>query len=335
VRSADAAAISGSQHGTRLRDLEGGEESDMGIFQYHSALRRRQTELTEYRSAVRALPRPGPQQMKAFAEYVSESHSWYKRLPWWPWSVAFEVYLDPAAGMDLVIDGTGSVVKAAERNEPGFHYASLKTADHLSRFGHLTYSDRHTNKLVLAKGMRASEEIDAIDKAESAKAKPPGVNRYYNLKTNQHCVLPASVSSTGRFAVNALIHPASCSLQTVTHGIDRAAREAQKKSGDAKAAPGRDHLERLVHARELVRDEKLWPWPEASGGNAQLLLIIDRTIEREKSRVKTWRIGHVGTADDPVLEDLIRPERQRQLNEIAAACERACALIYDKEEAPA
>jgi hypothetical protein len=78
--------------------------------------------LERYVSAFDALPKPTPDQLRAFPKYVSSAHSWYKHLPLLPPGVPFNFYLDPGAGMQRTITSDGSV-QIAVRKERGFHYS--------------------------------------------------------------------------------------------------------------------------------------------------------------------------------------------------------------------
>ena len=113
---------------------------------------------------IRALPRPTPEQMQDFAEYVSHAHSWYKhRLAPPPGSPA-QFYLDPAAGMDLVEDGDGRF-SASLRIATGFHYSWLATAKYRARFGYLASSVASGRSLVAAVGGHGAltGSIDALN----------------------------------------------------------------------------------------------------------------------------------------------------------------------------
>ena len=95
-------------------------------------------ELFQYASLVRNLPRPTPDQMLAFARYVSNAHSWYKHLPWFPPGAPFYFFLDPAAGMQRAVAPNGSV-RVSVREEPGFHYSWIRTEEYRARFGQGVY----------------------------------------------------------------------------------------------------------------------------------------------------------------------------------------------------
>src|SRR5690349_8829634 len=95
--------------------------------------------MAAYAELVRPLPPPTQQQMQAFADFVSNAHSWYKHLLPLPPGVPMQFFLDPAAGLQLSVLPDGSVT-AGPRAKPGFHYSWLPTADYRERFGHLAFS---------------------------------------------------------------------------------------------------------------------------------------------------------------------------------------------------
>jgi glycosyltransferase involved in cell wall biosynthesis len=86
-------------------------------------------------------------QLRQFAEYVAGAHSWYKHLRVLPAKTPIQVFLDPAAGRQLVQAPDGRVT-AEIREKQGFHYSWLRTAEHRERFGQLVE--------LLAERLRAS-----------------------------------------------------------------------------------------------------------------------------------------------------------------------------------
>lgn len=91
---------------------------------------------SEYHDIVRALPRPGWLDCLRFVWHVSGAHSWYKHLPCES-TVPFAFYLDPHAGMRLVITDTGerAFVQIGDQSK----MARQTTDRYRTRFGHWTY----------------------------------------------------------------------------------------------------------------------------------------------------------------------------------------------------
>lgn len=52
-------------------------------------------DVQRYRDLMRRTPPPTTAQIRAFADWVSDDHSWYKKLPFAPPGEAFFFYLDP------------------------------------------------------------------------------------------------------------------------------------------------------------------------------------------------------------------------------------------------
>jgi hypothetical protein len=98
--------------------------------------------LGAYRRLVNQLPRPTEDQVNQFVDYVSNAHSWYKKLPYLTKGVPFCFYLDPYAGHDI-IRYEDHRVKAVKREEHGFHYSWMATSEYLSRFGYLQYASEY------------------------------------------------------------------------------------------------------------------------------------------------------------------------------------------------
>jgi len=95
-------------------------------------------DLERYREAVRDLPRPSPEQIDDFVQFVSEAHSWYKHLPWvrpgW-----FQFYLNPYVAYDSQQLDDGSVRLLERTGDMGFHYTWMTTKRYRKRFGYLAY----------------------------------------------------------------------------------------------------------------------------------------------------------------------------------------------------
>lgn len=95
--------------------------------------------LTTYAEIARKLPKPTRGQMRAFAEFVSGAHSWYKhlslRVPY-----PFVFYLDPNAGRDMV-SVSDSQVRFVDRTEKSakFHYTWDTTQAYRDRYGFWDY----------------------------------------------------------------------------------------------------------------------------------------------------------------------------------------------------
>ena len=95
-----------------------------------------------YFDSVANLPRPMPQQIDEFVEYVSTAHSWYKHLPLIPPGRPFTFYLDSNAGREWIEDGSRSGFRERLATAPAherFHYTWQPTSDYIARFGYLTY----------------------------------------------------------------------------------------------------------------------------------------------------------------------------------------------------
>jgi hypothetical protein len=127
---------------------------DLGEFLARAARRWRQlgqprNELLErYRAALSGVARPTPDQMRAFAQYVSNAHSWYKHLPMLPPGVPFNFYLDPGAGMQRTLTQHGAV-EVSVRTNRGFHYSWLPTAEHRAKFGYLAFAQSRGTTVAL------------------------------------------------------------------------------------------------------------------------------------------------------------------------------------------
>jgi hypothetical protein len=79
--------------------------------------------------------------MAAFADHVSRAHSWYKHLPWFPPGKRFQLFLDPAAGMQRTVMRSGEIrYSKRHRDEQRYHYSLIPTEQYLANFGHLAFA---------------------------------------------------------------------------------------------------------------------------------------------------------------------------------------------------
>ena len=98
--------------------------------------------LDRYLGWVRGLPPPTAEQAKAFPQFVSQVHSWYKHLPHRAPGVPFLFFIDPNAGCDRVLFADNRIELEA-RDAPGFTSTWLPTDQYRRRFGYLSYACAH------------------------------------------------------------------------------------------------------------------------------------------------------------------------------------------------
>lgn len=91
--------------------------------------------LEEYRAVVRDLPRPRPDQIAAFVEYVRGCHSWHKHLPPHRHGVVWIFFISPLAGRKREFVDKRLVFRRYEP-EDRWHYNFRMTEDYLQQFGH-------------------------------------------------------------------------------------------------------------------------------------------------------------------------------------------------------
>jgi len=247
--------------------------------------------LATYVELLADLPLPTKQQKEAFADYVAHAHSWYKHLSPYPPGAEFHFFIDRHAGRERR-HGTAEV---RDRTERGFHYSEIPTAVYREAFGYLAYwrGSRNTVPFVIP---RAAEK---------------GV------------VAPDPIASMS-------------DSSTLTYGLPPEIFEA-----GASRLSGAIHI--LSAANTWVWDESRRPahvdWPQESGGPAILDGIFKRCDEiresgrRWKETQRKWPRKPYPSADDhaefgdAVLDDLLAPERKRQLAAIVDAIDRVCGVI--------
>ncbi len=266
-----------------------------------------------YLALLRGLPLPTPEQRQNFVAYVTCAHSWYKHLPAFLPGAPFYFYLDRSAGCNWVPLPDGSYV-ITERKKQGFHYSDIPTAEYRTRFGYLDYSCAEGTAVFAVGGPLALPR----DKAVAL----PGEDA-------RPCYLPEPILEAGRVELTAVIHPHFAAYP-------------------------------LSALRSLVANRSVH-WPTESGGRRTLKNIVKRlaamatpeyeTEKRERLRADSkdrkagaTRREKVGVSfesgwehdpfQDPVLRELLKPERQRQKAEMLKAIDRVCMLVHGTGSTP-
>jgi len=252
--------------------------------------------LARYIDLIAAVPLPTPEQKEHFAQYVSHAHSWYKHLSLYPPGTPFHFHLDWFAGCERE-HGTPLI---KNRTEPGFHDNAIPTDVYRAAFGYLAYSRRPDNTAPLVIPAAKETRVGALE------------------------------DST----------PEACGANILIYGVPREIFEA----GTARLT-GAMHT--LSAAMPWLWDEDGRPdlvdWPLESGGLAALERILDRcremlrsSFKREETRITQWPLenyphsGHHAGLVDPVLDELLAPERRRQRVLIIQAIDRVCEVIEDQ-----
>lgn len=246
--------------------------------------------LPEYVASLADVALPTAVEMERFAVYVAHSHSWYKHLPLCPPGNRFYFFLDKYAGWDRLVssDGTGVF---AERTEPGFHYSAIPTAEYRTKFGCLAYScDSGSTVIPLGKGPVAAPR----DKSAAV-----------GSQDGQMRSLPPEVLEAGETWLTGVIHGAATAQNWWELVIPRHAQWPQESGGQ-------EILEKIIaRCREMKEPGFERKWRAEDDG-----------LPEEDSR--TWMYVRMG---DPVLNELMSPERKRQHGEMVKAMSRACDLI--------
>jgi len=261
-----------------------------------------------YLAVVQNLRLPSDQQRRAFIDYVATAHSWYKHLPGFLPGKTFCFFIDRSAGCDWLCrqDGSRAIV---EREKQGFHYSAIPTAEYRTRFGFLNYSCTEGTAVFLS-GDPLTLPRDKIVAIPGEDAQP--------------CYLPEPVLNTGRVELTAVIHPNFAAFPWA-------------------ALPNSDAMHNIY-------------WPTESGGQQTLKRIFKRLVEMSTPEYETEKNERVrmhlrdreacptskegidvpgeliwedDPFQDPVLRELLRPERQRQKTEMLKAIDRVCLLIHD------
>lgn len=248
--------------------------------------------LSQYLDLIADLPLPDPQQKEYFIEYVAHSHSWYKHLPPFPPGLPFYFYIDKYAAFDLVNmnDGTDRLV---ERTKQGFHYADLPADEYRSYFGHLAYSSTSGTAVSLVTAEGRTIPRDKIVAIPDDNGKMVG--------------LPSEILLAGEVRLTSVIHVYTASKFFAVRGFG-------------------DHLPTDIE------------WPEESGGRS----LFRKLLKRRKQLFEDARFDDMVEIEgaeypfspssarhrvDPIMYELLEPERHRLRGEMMKAIDRICDLV--------
>ena len=141
---------------------------------------------------VRHLPEPSLEQTYRFSSFVAEAHSWYKHLPA-DHTVPFYFYLDPYAGMNLVVTPTGELAMVDITDQSNrFHYTWQATADYRRRFGHWNYLARYGTSFIFA--------------SDGGSVNSAGVGAAVLDEEGNWIAVPQPLLEVGKAEVNAFMH---------------------------------------------------------------------------------------------------------------------------------
>ena len=249
--------------------------------------------LARYRAICRELPRPTDAEIRDFALFVSQAHSWYKRTSLLPPGMPLQFFLDPSAGMQRIMRPNGRVVSVV-REEAGFHHSWLPTAKYRERFGHLAFCDVGGGGVELH---RSNGEVHIGADTAPVVADPAN---------GQLRDVPRSVLRAGRAHISGLVHVGGASFQWWNIVFDRGYRVNWPEE-----VGGPEALQHIRERSEYLRD------------NFSLQEGLPVEEIRTEDDVNKCLI-------DMPLYRLIEPERNRQLAGMAAAMRRVIALIWDQ-----
>lgn len=260
--------------------------------------------LDEYRALTYHLTRPTRAQLEAFALHVSQAHSWYKKLPIAPPGRGFCFYIDPCAGMDIVQRAAGRYeVQWRERN--GFHYNQLPTAEHRQRFGYLAFCSG---------GIEVVPE--ALKDVEGLRLPAGNAAVIYDPAMRGFRALPVEVLRAGVARFSSVVH------------------DHIQKSG---FLGGYVFTNTDLFGDQHADQQRPPYWPEESGGLAMLGRMRERLLELrridEEEVSLPWEQRRNSYKEDPVIGELLAPERRRQHLGMIGAAERVMRLIAGDADA--
>ena len=248
--------------------------------------------LAKYREIVRAIPRPTPEQINNFVQFVSNAHSWYKHLPLLPPGPIFQFFLDPRSAHDHVyLPGGELVYRERTKDSVAFHYTWMTTEEYRSRFGCLSYASGGAGTaLSLVSGDSITDYEDLPIFGFNDDAYP----------------IPREIALAGAVEVTAIIH--DLTPQTWTWDILIKEHKRAEETGD----------------RSEIENDR---WPEETGGEATLKKILALMVRENK----VWREEPGYGKFDVEVEEALRPEKERLQKNMADAINRMLTLVYGEE----
>jgi hypothetical protein len=288
-----------------------------------------------YLNIVRALPQPTCEQTFLFAWFVAGAHSWYKHLPV-SRKVPIVFFLDPHAGEDLVLTGTGErALIEVTPDSRRFHYTWQTTETYRRRFGYWNYYAPYgTAFLFRSGGGLVNTARDTV--------RILGDNGDW-IRVPRHC------RKAGSAKINAFVHPLShtrlfenCRLVT---------RLLRKWHGDADVQrapyPGSASdqidvaVERWLGAiRRRQFSAISWSWSEFEWLDEDRVLQLQSQGQNDRAAEKAltlfqWKLIELNNGLAEPLDEasqlmrLFGLERHRQINDMRNAMRCVKASIYE------
>ena len=247
--------------------------------------------LTEYRALVGPLPPPNPDQVEAFAAYVSAAKSWYKHLPLWPPGQPFLFYIDPHVGLDCIVDARGGATylprTEATPQSHRFHYTWMTTEEYRSRYGWLAFACNAGTRLMIPVTAQRQDGKAVSGLLDNNPCRPT-----VHLTEDRGFQLPEEVVDAGTVCLTGVIHETAS--------------------------------EPWIWLHHLQEEDHTLPWPEETGGTETGARIVNRC------RVLSTQNERSLEAVDAELHELVEPERVRQRAEMVVAMQAVIALVYGK-----
>jgi hypothetical protein len=221
--------------------------------------------LITYLEKMLQLPLPSTEQNERFAEYVTEAHSWYKHLPFFPPGAGFVFYLDHHAGTKVERGPAGYVVRELHDQRDCWHYSEMITAEYRERFGYWSYW------------------VDDNPRTAGDRAEGPLI---FNAETDECELLPPEIKARWTCRLTAFLRPAPPMFVLRSREL-RAERESFEK-----VLRTRPNDLPVSHYRQLL--DALGPTPERGSvisPDGWLLIENEMNFQRERLLATISRIA--------------------------------------------
>lgn len=279
-------------------------------------------DLAGYRETLSRVERPTNEQMLAFAEYVASAHSWYKHLPLIPPGDPFVFYLDPQAGMDLVVLEDGRIDYLERREgDDHMHYNWRPTSTYRRSFGHLAYATESGTMILQSISLHAADGT----KTEGMIGEK-SLNPVVYVPDRGHYTVPSEVVDSGTVELTGVIH--SGAIHPHFWEFDLLHRQNEAEPYWPKESGGAEALDKILMLCGLKPwNDQIVSMPRSMLQRAEQEIAQMRESEGDKDlpEIKEW--AQLLFAKDE-LPKLLKPERARLLREMVGAMGRVVDLVF-------
>jgi hypothetical protein len=271
----------------------------------------------DYLSVIRRLPPPTDEQTRAFAEFVSDAHSWYKHLPLFP-GRPFCFFLDPNAGRQLIYNPDDTVEwRDIPEGESLFHYSTRVTATYRRTLGFWNYYAPYGTSFLLPSEQGLASTESTPSRRADADDGPPGPAIYHPDAGGLR--VPTDLVREGTVDLSALVSSWRNFMMYRMHSVSgKESTHLLQRTDDLRfdGLPA-DVGECLMQVRSLLIQGIKIP-----------LQYDDHEVEERLKDDRWYDLPAPYHQQFLDIVNTLRRERQRQIDAMVAAMQRLKSLAY-------